>query len=154
MVSTIHSVTTERGKQRVVFSHHEGRVFGPCVGHVPLGGSVEDYVAEREAELLARLSAPDAYQQMQAALDGNVGPGTYDALRKALKDIGGELVELGGTQLNVTYPTVTNPEDVEAELRSRVDAEIGARALDGVKAVLRGMGLTNAVIRRQSNLVL
>ena len=155
MDATLHSSSIEGAARRLVFSFaHEGRTWGPLVEDRPIAEDAEAFIAERQAALEAELNQPDPYALMQAALDTHVAPGTYDALRRALRDIGGEMVELGPMQLAVTYPTVTNPEDAEAALRARVDGEIGAGALDGVKAVLRGMGIEAATVKRSSTITL
>lgn len=158
MTSTIHSQREESGKRRVVFSHaHEGRTWGPFVEDRPLVEDATAFLSQRQASVEAELNAPDPYVMMQQVLDSQIGDGTYDALRRALKDIGGELVELSGAsvvQMSVTYPTATLPENVELALRSRVDGEKGAGTLDSIKAVLRGMGMSSVKIQRKSEVTL
>jgi hypothetical protein len=154
MTAEILSTQTNRGKTQVIyrFINNAGEILGPYVEHRPNG---EDYTAW--VEFIKPAEKVDMYATMQAVLDGNIGIGTYDVLRRALKDIGGQMVELNGTsviEMNVTYPTTTLPEDVELQIKQRVDGEKGVGTLDAIKSVLRSMGLSSATIQRKSNLTL
>jgi len=150
MIAELLQSTNERGGTRIVFRFVDGsRVIGPFVEDRP---SNEDH----EAFVAARTPQPevDYYAAMQAALDGYVGPGTYDAVRRALKDVGSERVTLGNVEMNVTYPEVTLPEDAEAGLRERVDGELGVGKFDAVKATLRAMGFSEVELHRKTKLAI
>jgi hypothetical protein len=146
-----------REAHRVVFLFHldDGGIHGPFVEHRPPGEDHQAWCDERIPDQESMLNPPNYYEILQNALNSNVAPGTYDAVRRALRDTGTESVELGPAgQLNVTYPELTNPEDIESELRERVDAEIGAGTLDGVKAVLGAMGIETVTLQRKSELTI
>lgn len=150
MTAQILSIQNEGAKHRVTFCFVDGeRVEGPFM---------EDRPAEEEPQAFvdARIPqpAPDYYALMEGALDGNIGAGTYDAVRRALKDVDAESVNLGSVQMTVTYPEQTSPDDVEAALRSRVDGELGAGKFEAVKSVLRAMGFEAVTLQRKSELSL
>src|SRR5688572_16421041 len=96
------------GKNRIIFIHKgdNGMTYGPYVEDRIAEEDQNSFVAAHAEKLQTELNPTDYYAVMEALLDANVGAGTYTALRKALKDIDGELVELNGSsiiQLNVTY---------------------------------------------------
>lgn len=151
----ILSTSQEQGKTRVIYSlvASDGQVFGPYCDDI--NGSAEDHANLRASGLEQSLNVPDAYQTMQYLFDTNIGPGTYDAVRSALKDLGGQYITLGDNlKLNVTYPNQINPEDVEASLRARVDAQMGEGTLDAVKSLLRAVGFNKTTIERKSEIIL
>lgn len=159
MTSTIHSQRQEGGRNRIVFSHeHEGRTWGPCVEDRPIEEDAEAFVAARQAALEAELATPDAYQQFQYALDTYVGPGTYDAVRQALADFGFAAVRLGDSELRVVPPGEVDPQplptDLDAALRTRLDAARGAGTYDAVRAVLKGAGFDVATMVRSDEVPL
>lgn len=156
MTSEILSNVVIGSKRRLIFQNvaDDGRVFGPRMEDRPIDEDVDVFVAAQQSALEEQLNQPDYYALLQAAIDTNVTPGAYDALRAALKDMGSELVQLGDVSLEVTYPTAEQPEDFEAAIRTRVDASVGAGALDGIKAVLRGAGFEMATIQRKSEVLL
>lgn len=150
MIAEILRVTEARGGHRVTFRFVNGeQVIGPFVEQRPADEDHQAWVEARMPEL-----EPDYYAVMQAALDANVGAGAYDAVRRALKDVDAEQVNLGPVAMRVSYPEQTNPEDVEAALRDRVDGELGAGKFETVKAVLRGMGFEGVTLERKSTLSL
>lgn len=150
MTAEILEVSPARGSHRVTFRFVDGlRIAGPFVEHRP---SDEDHQAWANARIPQ--PPPDYYAAMQAALDGNVGPGTYDSVRRALKDLDAQAVSFGDVQMNVTYPEKTDPDDVEAALRERVDSELGEGKFLAVKGVLKAMGFESVTLERKSNLTL
>jgi len=91
---------------------------------------------------------PDYYAIMQYVLDTNIAPGTYDVVRTALKEIGGETVKLGqDISLNISAQA-SEPEDVDLLLRERVEQRLGPGSYDGVKAVLKALNINAVEINR------
>ena len=149
MTAEILSVTTEGAAHRVIFRFVDGQtVLGPFVENRPADEDHQAWVNARIPQ-----PQPDYYAVMQAALD-SIAPGTYDAVRSALKDVDAESVNLGPVALSVTFPNQIDPDDVEAALRARVDSEQGAGVFDQVKATLRAMGFDSVTLERKSNLLL
>lgn len=150
----IISTSQEGKKTRVIYSLiGDGKIYETNCDDIT--GLAPEYVNQRAYFLEQKVNQPDAYQTMQFLFDSNIGSGTYDAVRVALKDLGGQYVTLGSSlQLNVTYPTQVNPEDVEGEMRKRVDAIQGSGTFDAVKNVLKAVGFDKTVIDRRSEIIL
>lgn len=149
MTPELISSLSEGDKTRITYRFISGdKVYGPFVADRPSDENHEAFIATQ-----APPSPVDYYAVMQSALD-SIAPGTYDAVRKALRDLHSEQVKLGPIAMNVTYPSQTNPENVETELRSRVDAEKGEGVFDAVKATLKAMGFDGVTIERRSELSL
>lgn len=107
---------------------------------------------QAQALLEAEKNKPDYYKMMEQVLDSNIAPGTYEAVRKALKDMGGEKVVLGDIQMDVTYDKLTKPENVEDELKKRIEKDLGPGSFTGIKTVLKMMGFEDIKILRKSNI--
>ena len=91
---------------------------------------------------------PDYYAIMQQVLDGNIAPGTYDVVRTALKDMGGEMVKLGDSiSLNISAQA-SEPEDIDLMLRTRIEDRLGPGSYDGVRAVLKALNINTVEIAR------
>lgn len=93
---------------------------------------------------------PDPYSLMQSILDGNITPGTYDAIRDSLYELSAESIELGSFEMSVSPKTAEQQEDFDNKLKEKVEAKLGPGTYSIIKFVLKQMGFKQVVAWRKS----